>query len=197
MKARAFTLIELLIVVAIIAILAAIALPNFLEAQTRSKVSRAKADMRTLVTAIESYHVDNNLYPIPADEVGVYPSPGADPWFDQTAPQILTTPIAYALGVGLCIVRKPGKLPHDTHTVTYELEYGSDSLEIHTDGLARGARVAILDDLLATGGTARAAVRLAETCGASVVECGFLIELGFLGGRAALAPAPVHALLKY
>lgn len=110
---------------------------------------------------------------------------------------IFGAPIAYALGVGLCIVRKPGKLPHDTHTVTYDLEYGSDSLEIHTDGLPRGARVAILDDLLATGGTARATVRLVETCGATVVECGFLIELGFLGGRAALAPTPIHALLQY
>ncbi len=106
-------------------------------------------------------------------------------------------PIAYALGVGLCIVRKPGKLPHDTHTVTYDLEYGTDSLEIHTDGLPKGARVAILDDLLATGGTASAAVKLTEACGATVVECGFLIELGFLKGRAALAPTPVHALLRY
>jgi adenine phosphoribosyltransferase len=110
---------------------------------------------------------------------------------------IFGAPIAYALGVGLCIVRKPGKLPHDKHTVTYELEYGSDSLEIHTDGLPKGARVAILDDLLATGGTARAAVKLVETCGATVVECGFLIELGFLDGRAALAPTPIHALLRY
>ena len=106
-------------------------------------------------------------------------------------------PVAYALGVGLCIVRKPGKLPHDTHTVTYALEYGKDALEIHKDALPRGARVAILDDLLATGGTARAACTLAEACGATVVECGFLIELEFLKGRAALAPVPVHALLKY
>jgi adenine phosphoribosyltransferase len=110
---------------------------------------------------------------------------------------IFGAPIAYALGVGLCIVRKPGKLPHDTHTVTYDLEYGSDSLEIHTDGLPKGARVAILDDLLATGGTARAAVKLTETCGATVVECGFLIELAFLHGRAALAPTPVHSMLRY
>lgn len=110
---------------------------------------------------------------------------------------IFGAPIAYALGVGLCIVRKPGKLPHDKHTVTYELEYGSDSLEIHTDGLPKGARVAILDDLLATGGTARAAVKLVEACGGTVVECGFLIELRFLGGRKALASTPVHALLQY
>jgi adenine phosphoribosyltransferase len=106
-------------------------------------------------------------------------------------------PVAYALGVGLCIVRKPGKLPHDTHTVTYALEYGNDALEIHKDALPAGARVAILDDLLATGGTAKATVSLAEACGAAVVECGFLIELEFLAGRAALAPVPVHALLRY
>jgi adenine phosphoribosyltransferase len=106
-------------------------------------------------------------------------------------------PVAYALGVGLCIVRKPGKLPHDTHTVTYELEYGNDSLEIHKDAVPRGSRVAILDDLLATGGTARATVALAGACGAMVVECGFLIELAFLGGRASLAPVPVHAMLRY
>lgn len=110
---------------------------------------------------------------------------------------ILGAPVAYALGVGLVIVRKPGKLPADTHTVSYALEYGNDSLEIHKDALAPGSRVAILDDLLATGGTAKAAVTLAEACGAKVVECGFLIELGFLGGRAALAPVPVHALLNY
>ncbi|HXC50446.1 MAG TPA: adenine phosphoribosyltransferase [Candidatus Limnocylindrales bacterium] len=106
-------------------------------------------------------------------------------------------PVAYALGVGLCIVRKPGKLPHDTHTVTYALEYGKDSLEIHKDALRPGARVAIVDDLLATGGTAKAAITLAEACGANVVECGFLIELEFLKGRAALAPVPVHSLLQY
>lgn len=95
-KRRAFTLIELLIVVAIIAILAAIAVPNFLEAQVRAKVSRAKSDMRTTATAIESYRVDSNTYPIPADEAGEYPAPApGDPFFDQTVPWIITTPIAY------------------------------------------------------------------------------------------------------
>lgn len=110
---------------------------------------------------------------------------------------ILGAPVAYALGVGLCIVRKPGKLPHDTHTVSYELEYGRDTLEIHQDALPPGARAVVLDDLLATGGTAKAAVSLVEACGGRVVECGFLIELAFLGGRAALAPVPVHSLLRY
>ncbi|HYC55293.1 MAG TPA: adenine phosphoribosyltransferase [Candidatus Binatia bacterium] len=110
---------------------------------------------------------------------------------------LLGAPVAYALGVGLCIVRKPGKLPHDRHTVTYDLEYGSDSLEIHKDALPHHGRVAVLDDLLATGGTARAAVELVQAAGGSVVECGFLIELAFLGGKARLAPTPTFALLHY
>ena len=110
---------------------------------------------------------------------------------------IFGAPVAYALGVGLCIVRKPGKLPHDKHTVTYELEYGRDTLEIHKDALPTGSRVVILDDLLATGGTAKATIALVEACGAVVVECGFLIELGFLGGRVALSPKAVHAVLSY
>ena len=84
-------------------------------------------------------------------------------------------PLAYALGVGLSIVRKPGKLPYDTHTVSYELEYGSDSLEIHTDALHKGSRVVLIDDLLATGGTAKAAVELLGESG--IVE--LITLLGF------------------
>lgn len=110
---------------------------------------------------------------------------------------IFGAPVAYALGVGLCIVRKPGKLPHSKHSVTYELEYGSDTLEIHQDALPAGSRVLLLDDLLATGGTARAAIGLVEACGARIVECAVVIELAFLGGRAALEPVPVHSLLRY
>ncbi len=106
-------------------------------------------------------------------------------------------PLAYALGTGLVVVRKPGKLPAETHRQEYALEYGTDVLEIHKDALQSGARVVILDDLLATGGTARAAVRLAQACGAQVVECAFLVELAFLGGRVLLEPAPVHVLLRY
>ena len=98
--ARAFTLIELLIVVAIIAILAAIAVPNFLEAQTRSKVSRVKADIRTLVTAIESYHVDNNAFPPPSDATGAPIRPGrVTEWFETRMPTGLTTPVAYMTGI--------------------------------------------------------------------------------------------------
>lgn len=110
---------------------------------------------------------------------------------------LVGAPVAYALGVGLCIVRKPGKLPHDTHAVSYELEYGTDSLEIHRDSLPSSARVVVLDDLLATGGTAVATVRLVSAAGGNVIECGFLIELGFLGGRARLSPTPCFSLVRY
>lgn len=105
--------------------------------------------------------------------------------------------VAYALGLGLSVVRKPGKLPYTIHSVSYELEYGSDVLEMHTDALAAGARVLVVDDLLATGGTARATVELIAKTGASVVECAFIIDLAFLGGAARLAPTPVFSLVRY
>ena len=109
---------------------------------------------------------------------------------------IFGAPVANALGVGLVVVRKPGKLPSDTIGVDYELEYGTDRLEIHTDSLSPGERVVIVDDLLATGGTCSATVQLAEQAGAEVLECLFLIDLAFLGG-AARFDAPHHALLTY
>ncbi|RMF25001.1 MAG: adenine phosphoribosyltransferase [Deltaproteobacteria bacterium] len=110
---------------------------------------------------------------------------------------IVGAPVAYALGVGLAVVRKPGKLPYERHSVSYELEYGTDSLEIHTDALHRGSRVAVVDDLLATGGTARATIDLVSKVGATVIECGFLVELAFLKGAARLAPVPAFALTRY
>jgi len=110
---------------------------------------------------------------------------------------ILGAPVAYALGVGLAVIRKAGKLPHETHSVSYELEYGEDTLEVHTDAIHPGSRVALLDDLLATGGTAQASLELLGKLGADVVECGFIIELGFLGGAERLSPTPTHALLGF
>ncbi len=110
---------------------------------------------------------------------------------------ILGAPVAVALGVGLAIVRKPGKLPWQTHSASYELEYGTDSLEIHQDAVGRGHRVLLVDDLLATGGTARAGLDLIRRLEGEPVACAFLIELAFLGGRQALAPVPVHALIRY
>jgi adenine phosphoribosyltransferase len=110
---------------------------------------------------------------------------------------ILGAALARELGAGFVPARKPGKLPHDTVSAEYALEYGIDALEVHSDALAGGARVLVHDDLLATGGTARALCDLVAGLGAEVVACSFLIELSFLGGRQRLDPFQVHALLDY
>jgi adenine phosphoribosyltransferase len=105
--------------------------------------------------------------------------------------------LAQQMGLGMVPVRKPGKLPADVHGVDYELEYGMDRLEIHRDALSEGHRVVIVDDLLATGGTAKATVELVEALGARVVACLFVIELGFLKGRQRLQNVPVSSLISY
>ena len=105
--------------------------------------------------------------------------------------------LAHALHAGFVPARKPGKLPYDTISYEYALEYGTDRLEIHADAIRPGQRVAIVDDLLATGGTAAACAKLAEQAGGIVVGCAFAIELLDLSGRAALAEYPVHMILQY
>jgi adenine phosphoribosyltransferase len=110
---------------------------------------------------------------------------------------ILGGALARELGAGFVPARKPGKLPHDTVSAEYILEYGVDALEMHADALAHGARVLIHDDLLATGGTALALCELVERLGAHVVGLAFVIELTFLGGREKLAGHDVHALIDY
>jgi adenine phosphoribosyltransferase len=110
---------------------------------------------------------------------------------------IIGAAVAYGLGTGFAIVRKPGKLPAQTHAARYDLEYGSDSLEIHHDAFAGHRRVLVVDDLLATGGTAAAAVELAERCGGEVVACAFVIELAFLQGRARLKGHEIFSLLSF
>ena len=104
--------------------------------------------------------------------------------------------LAYKLGVGLIPIRKKGKLPYKTKSVTYDLEYGTDTLEMHEDAVSRGQRILIVDDLLATGGTAAAVARLIKDCGGVVTEIAFLIELEFLKGREKLKGYPVFSLLK-
>ena len=105
--------------------------------------------------------------------------------------------LALRLGAGFIPIRKPGKLPYKTIDETYSLEYGTDTIQIHADAAGRGDRVLIVDDLLATGGTARAAASLLTRQGAEVVGASFLIELAFLSGRARLADVPVFALIKF
>jgi len=110
---------------------------------------------------------------------------------------IFGAPLAVALGVGLVLVRKPGKLPHDKVGIDYDLEYGQDRLEIHADALGPDDRVILVDDLLATGGTAAATATLIRDQGASLVEAAFVIELAFLKGRERFGDTPVFALLDY
>ena len=110
---------------------------------------------------------------------------------------IFGVPVAYALGVGFVPVRKPGKLPCETVSVDYGLEYGNDTLEIHKDAIKKGQRVAIVDDLLATGGTIEAVAKLVETVGAEVVALDFAIELTGLNGREKLQGYDVMALVDY
>jgi adenine phosphoribosyltransferase len=105
--------------------------------------------------------------------------------------------LAYELGCGFAAARKPGKLPSSTIRATYALEYGTDSLELHDDAIKPGARVLIHDDLLATGGTAKAKVDLIEQLGGVVVGAAFIVELAFLPGRQSLAGIPVHSLIAY
>lgn len=110
---------------------------------------------------------------------------------------LMGTPVAYGMGIGFIPVRKPGKLPWEVEGYEYDLEYGSNRLEIHKDAIKPGQKVAIVDDLLATGGTMEAAAKLIEKLGGEVVSMQFLIELEDLDGRAKLAKYNVNSLIKY
>ena len=108
---------------------------------------------------------------------------------------IFGTALALATGKGFIPIRKPGKLPHETISETYELEYGSDTVEIHADAVREGERVLMVDDLLATGGTMAAALNLVRRIRGEITACAFVIELGFLGGRAKLGDVEIHSLM--
>lgn len=110
---------------------------------------------------------------------------------------LLGPAVALALGAGFGLVRKGGKLPWNTHRVEYTLEYGSDAVEMHTDAVEPGQRVLVVDDLIATGGTAAAAAELVRRAGGTCIGASFLIELSALGGRALLPAIPIHAVLTY
>ena len=110
---------------------------------------------------------------------------------------MLAGALSYALGMGTILVRKPGKLPHDTDQESYSLEYGEATIEVHRDAVQEGQRIVVVDDLLATGGTAAAAARVLERLGGRVESFAFMVELGFLEGRKELGATEVYSLLKY
>ena len=110
---------------------------------------------------------------------------------------IVGAALAYKLGAGVILVRKPGKLPHKTHKASYKLEYGEDSLEIHQDAISPGQKVLIADDVLATGGTVSAVINLVEKMGGQIVECAFLSEIEALKGRSKIKNYPVFSLIKF
>lgn len=129
-----------------------------------------------------------------------------EPYQDQSVDQIVGIEsrgfifggaMAHSLGCGFVPARKPGKLPAETVSEEYILEYGNDAIEIHADAIRRGMNVLVVDDLLATGGTAAATIRLVQKLGGEVVGAAFLIELGFLKGRAKLGKTPIHTLINF
>jgi adenine phosphoribosyltransferase len=141
-----------------------------------------KTGLATLIDALAEYYLEKKIDLV----VGI-----------EARGFIFGPALAYRLNAGFVPVRKPKKLPGETHKVTYQLEYGSDSLELHKDAMVKGQRVIIVDDLLATGGTAAATVKLAQQSGAEVAGLAFVVELDFLKGRDKLAGYDVFSLLHY
>src|SRR4051812_17611480 len=141
-----------------------------------------KKGLATLIDAMAEYYFDKGVDII----VGI-----------EARGFIFGPALAYRLNAGFVPVRKPKKLPGETHKITYQLEYGSDSLELHKDAVVRGQRVVIVDDLLATGGTAAATVQLVQQAGGEVAGLGFVVELDFLKGREKLSGYDVFTLLHY
>lgn len=149
-------------------------------------------DITTLIGDGEAYHYMINelvdvVEPYNVDAILVLDARGF----------LIGPPVAYKLKKGIVPIRKPHKLPAETYSVEYELEYGKGVLEMHKDALKPGMRVAILDDLLATGGTAAAAKELAELAGAQVVFMGFMVELTELNGREKIEGCPIYSVLEY
>jgi adenine phosphoribosyltransferase len=169
-------------------------------------------DLRSLIRDIPDFPqpgvVFKDITPVLADPDGfsMLVKAMADPFRDAGVSQVagieargftLAAPVALELGAGFVPIRKPGKLPYETIRQDYALEYGTDSLEVHVDAIEPGERVLLVDDVIATGGTAAAAVKLLEGIGAKVVGFSVFIELVFLQGNAMLDGVPIHALVRY
>ena len=149
-------------------------------------------DISTLLKNKEAFHQAVDEF------CGAYENSGIDQIVCvESRGFIFGAPVAYNLGTGLVLVRKPGKLPAETNQVTYDLEYGTDSLEIHQDAIKEGDKVLIVDDLLATGGTTEATIELVEKLGGQIAGIAFLIELTFLNGRDKLKGYPIISFLQY
>lgn len=143
---------------------------------------REKVGFATLIDALSEHYLDSKVDTVLAIEARGF---------------IFGPALAYRLNAGFVPIRKPGKLPAETVKWSYDLEYGTDTLEIHKDAIKPGERVIIVDDLLATGGTANACVQLAKSLGAEIVGLGFVVELDFLKGRKKFAGTEVFSLLHY
>ena len=135
-----------------------------------------------LITALSEPHMGNGITKVAGIEARGF---------------TLATPVADRIGAGFIPLRKPGKLPYETVREEYQLEYGTDALEVHTDAVKEGEKVLLVDDVIATGGTAQAAIQLLRHVGADVVGFSVFIELVFLGGAAKIDNVPIHALLRY
>ncbi len=172
----------------------------------------AMVDLRTYIRDIPDYPKPGILFrditPMLAHPVALQAAADAmsEPFVDkgidivaaaEARGFIFAVPMAMRLKAGFVPIRKPGKLPFDLHTFAYELEYGTDELQMHVDGVKPGQRVLVVDDLLATGGTVEACCRLLEKCDANIVGCSFLIHLVPLGGEARLSPYRVESVLRY
>ena len=172
----------------------------------------SSADLRSYVRDIPDFPrpgiVFKDITPLLLDPVALGAAvSGLEAYAEPLGVQLVVAPeargfilggaLARQLGVGFVPARKPGKLPHETVSAEYALEYGINALEVHADALAGGTRVLIHDDLLATGGTARALCDLVAGLGAEIVGCAFLIELSFLEGRSRLDPHDTYALIEY
>ncbi|MGI6538041.1 MAG: adenine phosphoribosyltransferase [Caldicoprobacterales bacterium] len=149
-------------------------------------------DITTLLKDKEAYHHTVDIMVDICNKIGTDVIVGP-----EARGFVLGAPVAYGLGTGFVLVRKPGKLPADTVSYEYELEYGTDILEIHKDAIQPGQRVVIVDDLLATGGTALAVAKLVEKLGGKVVGMVFAMELKFLNGRKTLEGYEVHSLIQF